>query len=381
MVAQENSKSSRDWMAPFFLIWSGQAMSLLGSQLVQFALIWWLTQTTGSATVLATAVLVGLLPQIVLGPLAGAIVDRWNRRMLMMLADSLVAMATVGLAVLFWTGLVQIWHVYALMLLRSAFGLFHWSAMQASTSLMVPKEHLSRIQGLNQVLNGVMNIGAAPLGALLLVWLPMQGILAIDIVTAAIAVACLFFVAIPQPERHLSTQPGEGQTGLWQDVRDGLRYVWAWPGLMLIAGLATLINLVLNPDQCAAAAAGHQPLPRAGVPPGLDGIGLGHRRGGRRADAERLGRVPPPGTHLAGGDYRVGCRDRRAGFDPGFRFSGGGGCIIRGRFHRTDDRWAAVRGAAVGGGAGDAGEGLPAGGQHGKSDLAARADYRRTAGG
>ena len=247
MVAQNNSKSSRDWMAPFFLIWSGQAMSLLGSQLVQFALIWWLTQTTGSATVLATAVLVGLLPQIVLGPLAGAIVDRWNRRMLMMLADCLVAMATVGLAVLFWTGLVQIWHVYALMLLRSAFGLFHWSAMQASTSLMVPKEHLSRIQGLNQVLNGVMNIGAAPLGALLLVWLPMQGILAIDFVTAAIAVACLFFVAIPQPERHLSTQPGEGQTGLWQDVRDGLRYVWAWPGLMLIAGLATLINLVLNP--------------------------------------------------------------------------------------------------------------------------------------
>ena len=247
MTTQENSTSSRGWMASFFLIWSGQAVSLLGSQLVQFALIWWLTKTTGSATVLATAVLVGLLPQIVLGPLAGAIVDRWNRRMLMMLADSLVALATVVLAVLFWTGLVQIWHIYALMLLRSAFGLFHWSAMQASTSLMVPKEHLSRIQGLNQMLNGVMNIGAAPLGALLLVCLPMQGILAIDIVTAAIAVTCLFFVAIPQPERSLSPQAGEGKTSLWQDVRDGLRYVWAWPGLMLIAGLATLINLLLNP--------------------------------------------------------------------------------------------------------------------------------------
>jgi DHA3 family macrolide efflux protein-like MFS transporter len=246
MTDQEPTKSRR-WMAPFFLIWSGQAVSLLGSQLVQFALIWWLTQTTGSATVLATAVLVSLVPQILLGPLAGAIVDRWNRRMLMILADSLVALATVGLAVLFWTGLVQVWHVYALMLLRSAFGLFHWSAMQASTSLMVPKEHLSRIQGLNQVLMGVMNIGAAPLGALLLLWLPMQGILSIDIITAAIAVTCLFFVTIPQPERHLSAQPGEGGTGLWQDMRDGLRYVWAWPGLMLIAGLATLINLLLNP--------------------------------------------------------------------------------------------------------------------------------------
>lgn len=252
MNDQESSKT-RGWMAPFFLIWTGQAVSLLGSQLVQFALIWWLTRTTGSATVLATAVLVSLLPQIVLGPLAGAIVDRWNRRMLMMVADSLIALATVGLAVLFWTGLVQIWHVYALMLLRSAFGLFHWSAMQASTSLMVPKEHLSRVQGLNQMLNGVMNIGSAPLGALLLVWLPMQGILAIDIVTATIAVSCLFFVAIPQPERHLFTYPAgpagpaEVKLGLWQDVCDGLRYVWAWPGLMLIAGLATLINLLLNP--------------------------------------------------------------------------------------------------------------------------------------
>jgi DHA3 family macrolide efflux protein-like MFS transporter len=75
----------------------------------------------------------------------------------------------------------------------------------------------------------------------------MQGILSIDIITAAIAVTCLFFVTIPQPERHLSAQPGEGGTGLWQDMRDGLRYVWAWPGLMLIAGLATLINLLLNP--------------------------------------------------------------------------------------------------------------------------------------
>ncbi len=247
MNIQMNPSRSRSWMAPFFLIWSGQAVSLLGSQLVQFALIWWLTKTTGSATVLATAVLVTLVPQIVLGPIAGAIVDRWNRRLLMIVADSLIALATVGLAVLFWTGLVQIWHVYALMMLRSAFGLFHWTSMQASTSLMVPKEHLSRIQGLNQMLNGVMNIGSAPLGALLLVWLPMQGILAIDIVTAAIAVTPLFFLAIPQPERNLSSQPGETKAGLWQDVRDGLRYVWAWPGLMLIAGLATLINLLINP--------------------------------------------------------------------------------------------------------------------------------------
>jgi len=246
-MSNQDNGDGRGWKGNFFLMWSGQAVSLLGSQLVQFALIWWLTQSTGSATALATAVLVSLLPQIALGPIAGAIVDRWNRRMVMIAADSLIALATVGLAALFWSGWVQIWHIYALMLLRSAFGLFHWSAMQASTSLMAPKEHLSRIQGLNQMLNGAMNIGSAPLGALLLAWLPMQGILAIDVATALVAVVSLFFVAIPQPERLLFKASDQAKTGLWQDVRDGLRYVWAWPGLMLIAGLATLINLLLNP--------------------------------------------------------------------------------------------------------------------------------------
>lgn len=76
-------------------MWAGQAVSLFGSQLVQFALIWWLTSETGSAIVLATASLVGLLPQVILGPIAGTLVDRWNRRLKMMVADSLVALETI----------------------------------------------------------------------------------------------------------------------------------------------------------------------------------------------------------------------------------------------------------------------------------------------
>jgi len=84
-VAQQSLKN---WKAPFFTIWTGQAFSLLGSQLVQFALVWWLTKTTGSATVLATATLVALLPQVLLGPLAGALIDRWNRRLVMIMATA-----------------------------------------------------------------------------------------------------------------------------------------------------------------------------------------------------------------------------------------------------------------------------------------------------
>ena len=124
----------KKWKPRFFTIWTGQAFSLLGSSLVQFALIWWITQKTGSATILATVTLVAILPQILLGPLAGALVDRWSRRAVMIVADSLIAAASLGLVYLFATGTVQVWHIYAISLIRSAGGAFHWPAMSASTS-------------------------------------------------------------------------------------------------------------------------------------------------------------------------------------------------------------------------------------------------------
>jgi len=240
---------SRRSLAPFFTIWTGQQFSLLGSNLVQFALVWWLTQTTGSATVLATATMTAILPQIVLSPFAGALVDRWKRRMVMMTADSLIALATLVLAVLFVLDAVQVWHIYVIMFFRAAMGAFHWPAMQASTTLMVPEQHLSRVAGLNQTMQGAVGIISPPLGALLLSWLPMQGILSIDVVTALMAVVPLIFISVPQPTRQT---PPEGagtdmRPSLLNDLQDGLRYVWSWPGLMLIALLAALINLLVSP--------------------------------------------------------------------------------------------------------------------------------------
>ena len=93
MVANNQQNRSSKWQGPFFTIWTGPAVSLLGSQLVQFALVWWLTETTGSATVLAGATIVALLSQIFLSPFAGALVDRWNRRAVMIVADTIIALA------------------------------------------------------------------------------------------------------------------------------------------------------------------------------------------------------------------------------------------------------------------------------------------------
>jgi DHA3 family macrolide efflux protein-like MFS transporter len=233
-------------MAPFFVVWSGQAISILGSNLVQFALIWYLTETTGSATVLAIASLVGLAPQIVLGPFAGALVDRWNRRLVMIFADAGIALATVVLAVLFAFDAVAFWHVYILMFIRSLGSILHFAAMSASTSLMVPEKHLTRISGLNQTLYGSVSIIGPVLGAFLLEILPMQGILAIDVVTAALAITPLFFIPIPQPEKDKSAEDGS-PSSVMRDVADGLRYVRSWPGLFGMLIMISLANLLLQP--------------------------------------------------------------------------------------------------------------------------------------
>jgi len=236
------------WTARFFTVWAGQAVSLAGSSLVQFALIWWMTRTTGSATVLATATLIGMLPQIFLAPFAGALIDRWNRKKVMIVADSLIALATLALIFLFAAGRESVWAVYTILFIRSAGGAFHFPAMQASTSLMVPKEQLARIAGLNQTLSGVVNIVSPPLGALLVVLLPMQGVLAIDVATAIIAVSILAAIAIPQPPRQIAQENGEiKKSSYWHDLRAGWTYMVSWPGLLGMALLAMVINFLLTP--------------------------------------------------------------------------------------------------------------------------------------
>lgn len=129
-----------NWKRTFFSVWVGQAFSLLGSELVQFSLIWYLTEKTGSVFVLATASFVALLPRVFLSPISGALVDRWNRQKVMIYADALIAAATMILAGIFWLEYIQVWQIYVILFIRSLGSGFHWPAMQASTSLLVPKD-------------------------------------------------------------------------------------------------------------------------------------------------------------------------------------------------------------------------------------------------
>jgi DHA3 family macrolide efflux protein-like MFS transporter len=215
--------------------------------MVQFALIWWLTKTTESAIVLTTATLIGILPSVFLGPFVGALVDRWNRRKILKIADSGIALVTLILAYLFYMGWAEIWMVYIALFLRALGGGFHSPAMAASTSLMVPNEQLTRIQGINQTLHAGLNIVSAPLGALLLEVLDVQGVLLIDVGSALFAVIPLFFIAIPQPEKKAISEEGNLAKSVWKDFLEGLRYVRKWPGLLFLIVMALSINMIITP--------------------------------------------------------------------------------------------------------------------------------------
>ena len=230
-------------MRAFLAIWTGQAISVFGSALVQFALIWYMTVQSGSALVLTLATLVQMLPRTVLGPFVGAWIDRWNRRYVMQAADALTGSVTIVLAMLFHLGQVQIWHIYGLLFAAALGQTMHVSAFSASTTLMVPTGQLTRIGGLNQVLEGASRILGPPAGALLIETLPIQSILTIDVATAIIAVTSLSFVHVPQPERSTT----EEQASTWRDVKSSFKYVWTWRGLAIVTGISTLLNFMLVP--------------------------------------------------------------------------------------------------------------------------------------
>jgi len=235
-----------NWMKKFIPVWGAQIFSLLGSGLVQFALVWYITQQTGSAAMLATATLVALLPEVLLAPFAGAYVDRLNRRLVMIAADLFIAVTTLALVLLFATGRIQVWHIFVVMFLRSVGGIFHWPAMQASTALMVPEKHLSRFAGLNQAIHGGLNIIAPPLGALLMTLLQFYQVIAVDIITAIIAITPLLFIRIPQPARADAASMLTPKM-IMRDVRDGFIYLKQWKGMLYLALIAAFLNFLLTP--------------------------------------------------------------------------------------------------------------------------------------
>ena len=230
------------WKLRFWCLFVGQGLSLVGSAMTQFVLLWWITDMTGSVSALGVAGLAILLPQALLGPLGGAFADRYSRRCLMILADLISAACMAVLILLLLSGNAMPWHVYVMMAVRSAMQAFQEPAAAASTAMLVPRNFLSRAAGLYQTLDGVMTVGAAPLGALAISLMPIGLALAVDLVTAVLGILPLLVFPIPRPRAA-----GSGRSSLRQELLEGVDVVWKDPALRQLYGLLSAAVLVIMP--------------------------------------------------------------------------------------------------------------------------------------
>jgi predicted MFS family arabinose efflux permease len=226
----------------FLTIWLGQVVSLVGSGLTGFALGVWVFEQTGSATQFALIGLSAVLPRVILSPLAGAIVDRWDRRRVMILSDVGAGLSTLAIALLLWTVQLETWHIYALTLVNAAFGTLQWPAFAATTSLLVSKKNLGRANGLVQFGQAASEILAPALAGVLMGSIQLEGVILIDVATFIFAVITLLLVRFPKPEA--SAERGPGRTTLWNDLTLGWRYISARPGLKGLLLFFTVVNFL-----------------------------------------------------------------------------------------------------------------------------------------
>lgn len=233
---------NNNWKKTFGIIWTGQFFSLLTSSLVNFAIIIWLSLQTGSAEILAWATIAALLPQTVLGPFTGVLIDRWNRKRVMMLSDSFIALCTLILAVLFWLDIAEMWHIFLVLGVRSVGSAFHMPSMQASVPMLAPEDQLTRIAGINQIISSISMIAGPALGAMFIAIWDIEYVMLFDVAGAMIAVGSLFFVHIPNPERT-----GEKAKNILREIKEGFMTILDNRGLSWMFLYSVLVMLFLLP--------------------------------------------------------------------------------------------------------------------------------------
>ncbi len=231
-----------NWKKVFAIIWAGQFLSILSSTIVNFAIILWLSIQTGSAEILAYAATAGLLPQTLIGPFSGVFVDRWNRKAVMIAADSFIALCTLLLALLFWLNIAELWHIFILLALRSVGSAFHMPAMQASIPLIAPESQLARIAGIDQMIFSIGSIAGPALGALFISIWKMEYVLLIDVVGALLACTSLLFVFIPNPQKD-----SKKVKNILQEMKEGFVAITEKRGLKWIFFFSIIVLFFIMP--------------------------------------------------------------------------------------------------------------------------------------
>jgi MFS family permease len=218
-------------MFGFVIVWIGQIVSVLASSMSQFALTIFMFNETGSALAMGTMQVFFITPFLLISPIAGVWVDRYNRKLMMMVSDIAAGVATLGILALQAAGILEFWHLYAASIIYGLGNAFQWPAYSAAISTMVPKEQLGRANGMMSLIEAGPQVIAPILAGALLPIIQLTGVLFLDVVTFLFAIGALMFVHIPQPartEEGLKSQRG----GMLSEAAYGFKYIFARPSLL-----------------------------------------------------------------------------------------------------------------------------------------------------
>ncbi len=222
-------------------VWAGQLVSITGTVLSAFGLQLFVFTETGSVTKLTFVAFAFAVPSIVLAPLAGAVVDRVDRRVAMLVADAAAGAATLALAGLFLADALELWHIYVATAVGASANAFQEPAWLASIPLLVERNRLGRANGMVQLNQGLATVLAPALAGALLVTVGLGGVLLVDVATFAVGVVTLAAVRFPRPERT----DGE-QASLREDAAFGWRYLRRRPGLFGLLWIYAGVNFMLS---------------------------------------------------------------------------------------------------------------------------------------
>lgn len=238
-MIKQNSK----WKQDFFTIWTGQAISLISSAILQMAIIFYLTEKTGSAMILSIASLVGFLPYAVFGPAIGVLVDRYDRKKIMIVADLIIAGAGAILAIIALYMELPVWMVMVVLFIRSIGAAFHSPALSAVTPLLVPEEQLTKCAGYSQSLQSISYIISPAAAAFLYSVWKLNAIIAMDVLGAVIACITVALVKIPK----LNIEEQSQKSHFMKELKEGFDVLKENKGLFALLLIGTLYMFVYMP--------------------------------------------------------------------------------------------------------------------------------------
>jgi DHA3 family macrolide efflux protein-like MFS transporter len=228
-VPAEEPKRPRGMFA-FIVVWIGQIVSVLGSSMTGFGLTIWMYEQTQSATAMGLMQVAFITPFLILSPIAGVMVDRYNRKLMMMVSDLAAGLSTIGLLVLFASGHMQFWYLYVAQVINGIGNTFQWPAYSAAISTMVPKEQYGRANGMMSLLDAGPGVLAPLFAGALLPLIKITGIMFIDVATFILAIGALLVVFVPQPAKTEEGQKGGGK--IWKEAAYGFQYIFQRPSLL-----------------------------------------------------------------------------------------------------------------------------------------------------